>query len=351
MEIPQTMRAMVLDAPGGPLVLRQMATPRPGEGQVLLRVQACGVCRTDLHIVDNELQEPKLPLIPGHEIVGTVVAVGPGVNAFILGDRVGVPWLGWTCGECRYCRSGQENLCDQALFTGYNLNGGYAEYALADQRYCFLIPPLYGDAVAAPLLCAGLIGYRSYRMVGEQVERLGIYGFGGAAHIIAQIAVHQGKQVYAFTSPGDREAQEFARRLGAAWAGDSTSLPPVELDAAIIFAPVGPLVPAALRATVKGGVVVCGGIHMSDIPAFPYNILWGERVIRSVANLTRADGEGLLAVAPQVPVRTEVQRFPLEEANSALARLRRGDIQGAAVLVMDGAQNGRAQGRIGKELT
>jgi propanol-preferring alcohol dehydrogenase len=305
---------------------------------VLIRVRACGVCRTDLHIVDGELTGPKLPLIIGHEIAGTVAALGDRVQNFRLGDRIGVPWLGYTCGQCRYCRRGRENLCDSPQFTGYTLNGGYAQYTVADQRYSFHLPLAYGVVEAAPLLCAGLIGYRSYRLAGEGVERLGIYGFGAAAHITIQVAVHRGLKVYGFTRPGDVETQEFARRLGAVWAGGSDELPPEELDAAIIFAPVGALVPAALRATCKGGVVVCGGIHMSDIPAFPYDILWGERVIRSVANLTRRDGEEFLALAPQVPIRTEVQTFPLEQANEALNALRAGQITGAAVLVVSSEQ-------------
>jgi alcohol dehydrogenase, propanol-preferring len=332
--IPPTMRAMVLEAPGSPLQLQEVPVPEPGPQQVLLRVQACGVCRTDLHILDGELREPKLPLIPGHQIAGSVVKKGAEVDQFKPGDRVGVPWLGFTDGTCRYCRRGQENLCDNPLFTGYTIDGGFAEYAVADQRYCFPLPAAYSDAQAAPLLCAGLIGYRTYRMAGDHVERLGIYGFGAAAHIIAQVALHQGKEIYAFTSPGDVEAQDFARRLGAVWAGDSTKPSPVLLDAALIFAPVGPLVVAALRATAKGGVVVSGGIHMSDIPSFPYSLLWEERVVRSVANLTRQDGEEFLEIAPQVPVKTEVQTFPLEEANQALDKLRRGDLQGAAVLVV-----------------
>jgi alcohol dehydrogenase, propanol-preferring len=332
--IPEMMRAMVLEAPGQPLQERQVPVPRPGLQQVLIRVKACGVCRTDLHILDGELQEPKLPLIPGHQIAGTVVRVGRDVRRFGVGDRVGVPWLGYTDGTCRYCRRGQENLCDHPLFTGYTIDGGFAEYAVADQRYCFPLPETYSDAEAAPLLCAGLIGYRTYRLAGENVERLGIYGFGAAAHIVAQVAAHQGVEIYAFTSPGDVAAQDFARRLGAVWAGDSTELPPVPLDAALIFAPVGPLIVAALRATAKGGVVVSGGIHMSDIPAFPYSLLWEERVVRSVANLTRRDGEEFLAIAPQVPVKTEIQTFPLEGANEALERLRRGQLQGAAVLVV-----------------
>ncbi|MCL5256322.1 MAG: zinc-dependent alcohol dehydrogenase family protein [Chloroflexi bacterium] len=328
------MRAMVLEKPGQPLRAMDVPVPRPGPGQVLIRVHACGVCRTDLHIMDGELAHPKLPLIPGHEIAGEVVQLGEGTTAFAVGDRVGVPWLGWTDGDCHYCRKGQENVCDNARFTGYTLDGGYAQFTVADQRYCFPLPAAYSYPDAAPLLCAGLIGYRSYRMAGEDVERLGIYGFGAAAHIIAQVAVHQGKKLYAFTRPGDESSKEFARRLGAAWAGDSDKAPPEPLDAALIFAPVGELVPAALRATAKCGTVVCGGIHMSDIPRFAYSLLWGERVVRSVANLTRQDGEELLAIAPQVPVKTEVQLFPLEQANEALDRLRRGQIEGAAVLIM-----------------
>jgi alcohol dehydrogenase, propanol-preferring len=329
------MRAMVMTAPGQPLTPACLRTPTPGPGQVLVRVRACGVCRTDLHIIDGELAQPKLPLILGHEIAGEVAALGEGVTQFRVGDRVGVPWLGWTCGECRYCRRGQENLCAAARFTGYTLDGGYADYAVADQRYCFGLPAGYDFAEAAPLLCAGLIGYRSYRMAGEGVERLGIYGFGAAAHIIAQVAVHEGKRVYAFTRPGDVASQAFALRLGAAWAGDSTAMPPDALDAAIIFAPIGELVPAALRAVAPGGAVVCGGIHMSDIPGFPYQILWGERVVKSVANLTRQDGEGLLTLAAAAGVRPTVQRSRLEHANETLERLRRGQIEGAAVLVME----------------
>jgi propanol-preferring alcohol dehydrogenase len=335
LEIPETMRAMVLEAPHTPLKYLEMPVPTPSPEQVLLRVRACGVCRTDLHIADGELTEPKLPLILGHEIVGTVAAVGEKVQKFRVGDRLGVPWLGHTCGQCRFCRRGRENLCDSPKFTGYTLNGGYAPYTVADQRYSFLLPEGYPDAEAAPLLCAGLIGYRSYRLAGDEVERLGIYGFGAAAHITIQVAVHRGQKVYAFTRPGDTGTQEFARRLGAVWAGDSTQLPPETLDAAIIFAPVGALVPAALRAIGKGGVVVCGGIHMSDIPAFSYDLLWGERVVRSVANLTRRDGEEFLALAPQVPIRTEVQTFPLPAANEALDRLRAGQITGAAVLLVE----------------
>jgi propanol-preferring alcohol dehydrogenase len=326
------MRAMLLEAVGQPLRLTEVPVPTPGPAQVLLRVRACGVCRTDLHVADGELPNPKLPLVLGHEIVGVVEACGAGVQRFAPGQRVGVPWLGWTCGTCRYCRSGRENLCDYARFTGYQLDGGYAEYAVADERYCFPIPPPYGDVEAAPLLCAGLIGYRSLIAAGDG-ERLGIYGFGAAAHIIVQVARHQGRTVYAFTRPGDSEAQQFALELGAAWAGPSDQPPPEPLDAAIIFAPVGTLVPAALRAVVKGGTVVCAGIHMSDIPSFPYAILWGERVVRSVANLTRRDGEEFLALAPQVPVRTETVPLPLERANDALDRLRSGRLRGAAVLV------------------
>lgn len=335
MHIPKTMQAMLLQKANTSLIRVQLPVPEPGPGQVLIKVHACGVCRTDLHVVDGELTDPKLPIIPGHEIVGSVVATGSNVDSFRAGDRIGVPWLGYTCGECLYCKTGRENLCDHPKFTGYTLDGGYAEYAVADIRYCFPLPESYSDAAAAPLLCAGLIGYRSYRMAGEDSERLGIYGFGGAAHIIAQIAVYQGRKVFAFTRPGDSGAQAFARRLGAVWAGDSTAMPPEPLDAAIIFAPIGSLVPAALRATVKGGTVVCGGIHMSDIPAFPYHILWEERVVRSVANLTRKDGEELLAIAPKVPVRTEVEEFPLIQANEALGRLREGKLQGAAVLITD----------------
>ncbi len=335
MSIPKVMRAMVLEKPGQPLILREVPVPKPDKNQVLIRIRACGVCRTDLHVVDGELPNPKLPIIPGHEIVGTVVSVGEENGPFRVGSRIGVPWVGHTCGRCTFCLTGRENLCDEPKFTGYTIDGGYAEYAVADTRYCFSLPDQYSDAAAAPLLCAGLIGYRSYRMAGESAQRLGIYGFGGAAHIIAQIAVYQHRRVFAFTRPGDKKAQEFARRLGAVWAGDSTELPPEPLDAAIIFAPVGSLVPAALRAVIKGGVVVCGGIHMSDIPSFPYSLLWEERIIRSVANLTREDGEELMAIAPQVPVKTEVELFPLDQANEALARLRDGRLQGAAVLVID----------------
>jgi alcohol dehydrogenase, propanol-preferring len=330
------MRAMVLEESGGPLRLKEMPIPQPGPGEVLIRVHACGVCRTDLHVLDGELPHPKLPLILGHEIVGSVVAMGRGVDSFSGGDRIGVPWLGYTCGTCRYCKRGQENLCERALFTGYTRDGGYAEYTVADQRYTFRLPPTYEDLTAAPLLCAGLIGYRSYRMAGEYVENLGIYGFGAAAHLIAQVAVAQGKKVYAFTRRGDTEGQAFARRLGAEWAGDSDTMPPERLDAAIIFAPVGALLPAALRATDKGGTIVCGGIHMSDIPSFPYGLLWGERVVRSVANLSRADGEEFLAIAARTPIKVEAEPFLLEKANEALEKLRSGALTGAAVLVMPG---------------
>ena len=330
--MPATMRGMVLDAARTPLRLASLAVPTPGRGQVLICVHACAVCRTDLHVVDGELTQPKLPLVPGHEIVGRVVALGAGVDRFAIGDRVGVPWLGWTCGACKFCRSGRENLCVQARFTGYQIDGGYGEYTAADQRFCFAIPDTYADIAAAPLLCAGLIGYRSLRMTGD-ARRLGLYGFGAAAHIIAQVARWQGRDVYAFTSPGDTEAQEFARELGAVWAGGSDQAPPEKLDAAIIFAPVGPLVPAALREVDRGGTVVCAGIHMSLIPSFPYDILWGERVVRSVTNLTRADGEEFLALAPQVPVKTRPLPYKLEQANQALDDLRAGRLQGAAVLV------------------
>jgi propanol-preferring alcohol dehydrogenase len=326
------MRAMLLDHPHAPLRLGQPARRALAPGQVRLRVTACGVCRTDLHIADGDLPELRSPVVPGHEIVGVVEEVGAGAEHFRTGDRVGVPWLGWTCGQCGYCRSGRENLCASARFTGYHLDGGYADEAIADARYCFALPSFYGDTEAAPLLCAGLIGYRALTHSGD-ARRLGIYGFGAAAHIVAQVARWQGRELYAFTRPGDTDAQTFAKSLGAAWTGDSTQMPPEPLDAAILFAPVGALVPAALRAVAPGGTVVCAGIHMSDIPAFPYAILWGERTIRSVANLTRRDGEQFLAIAPQVPVRTAVEVFPLEQANEALVRLREGRITGAAVLV------------------
>jgi len=331
------MRAMVLEKQREPLRMAEIPTPEPGAEQVLIRVHACAVCRTDLHVAEGELTEPKLPLVLGHQIVGTVMRAGERVERFSEGDRVGVPWLGWTDGECRYCRSGRENLCDNARFTGYQIDGGYAEYAVANHRFCFSIPEGYPDLQAAPLLCAGLIGYRSLVMAGD-AERLGLYGFGASAHIVTQVARYQGRRVFAFTRDGDTEAQRFAREMGAVWAGDSRQAPPEELDAAIIFAPVGGLVPAALRVVAKGGVVVCGGIHMSDIPSFPYEILWGERVVRSVANLTRRDGEEFLALAPEVPVRTEVVPFPLEGTNEALDALREGKFSGAAVVVVDEAR-------------
>jgi alcohol dehydrogenase, propanol-preferring len=314
------MRAMVLERCPGPLTAAEVPEPSPRPGEVLLRVRACGVCRTDLHVVDGELPHPRLPLIPGHQIVGEAED----------GSRLGVPWLGWTCGVCRYCTSGRENLCDRARFTGYDLDGGYAEWAVADERFCFPIPDGYGDLDAAPLLCAGLIGYRALRLAGDG-ERLGLYGFGAAAHIVAQVAMWEGRRVFAVTRERDAHAQAFARELGAEWAGGGP--PPEELDAAIIFAPAGELVPAALRAVAKGGTVVCAGIHMSDIPSFPYEILWGERVLRSVANLTRADGESLLQLAPRVPVKTTVEAFALPDANEALAKLRAGDVEGALVVV------------------
>ena len=328
------MRAMVLHQPRSPLVCVELPKPEPSAGQVLIRVRACAVCRTDLHVVDGELPRPKLPLIPGHEIVGHVERLGRGANQFKLGDRVGLPWLGWTCGECSFCTTQRENLCDHAQFTGYTLDGGYAEYTLADARFCLPIPDGYSDAEAAPLLCAGLIGYRSLLKAGA-AQNLGIYGFGAAAHIVAQIARHLGQKVFAFTRPGDRSAQQFASALGASWAGDSSAQPPELLDAAIIFAPVGNLVPQALRALRKGGIVVCGGIHMSDLPSFPYDLLWHERTICSVANLTRRDGIDFLTLAPRVPVRTEIQTFPLIEANETLARLREGKLRGAGVLLVE----------------
>src|SRR5216117_4415256 len=317
------MRAMLLHATHRLLREAVVQTPKPGPGQVLIQVRACGVCRTDLHVADGELPNPKLPLVLGHEIVGTVVATGAGVQRFTADQRVGVPWLGWSCGVCGFCRAGRENLCDRARFTGYQLDGGYAEYTVADARFCFPLPHGYGDLEAAPLLCAGLIGYRSLVAAGD-AERLGLYGFGAAAHFVAQLARHQGRRVFAFTRPGDDQAQQFARRLGAAWAGASDAQAPEPLDAAIIFASVGSLVPAALRAVAKGGTVVCAGIHMSDIPSFPYHLLWGERTIRSVANLTCRDGDEFLALAPQIPVRTVVQTFPLTEANDAMASLKAG---------------------------
>jgi alcohol dehydrogenase, propanol-preferring len=324
---------MVLEHPGRPLEATDLPDPEPGPGQLLLHVHACGVCRTDLHVVDGELGEPKLPLVPGHQIVGRVAALGEGCERYALGDRVGVPWLGATDGSCRYCTSGRENLCDNALFTGFQLDGGYAERAVAREDFCFPIPEGYSDLQAAPLLCAGLIGWRSLRMTGDG-ERLGLYGFGASAHIVCQVARHQGRRVFAFTRGEDEAARGLALELGAEWAGDSLGPAPEELDAAIVFAPVGALVPAALRASAKGATVVCAGIHMSDIPSFPYDLLWGERSVRSVANLTRADGHELLALAPQIPVRTEVEPFELERANEALARLRAGEVRGAAVLVV-----------------
>ena len=338
------MRAMQLDRAGSPLRLVSRAVEHPGAGQLLLRVSACGVCRTDLHIVDGDLPALDHPIVPGHEVVGTVVDIGAGTEGFRTGQRVGVPWLGWTCGYCRYCTSGRENLCDAARFTGYHLAGGYADYVVADARYCFALPQSYSDAEAAPLLCAGLIGYRTLRMAGDS-ELIGVYGFGAAAHIVAQIARHEGRRVFAFVRPGDMRAQHFARAMGADWVGDSTVAPPEPLDAALLFAPVGALVPTALRAVVKGGTVVCGGIHMSDIPSFPYEILWGERRIVSVANLTRKDGIEFLALAPKVPIKTSVQTFALEDANEALTCLRAGRLSGAAVLLTGNTDTPAAQRR------
>jgi alcohol dehydrogenase, propanol-preferring len=335
------MRAMVLDRQGQPLTLRELPEPEPAAGAVLVRVHSCGVCRTDLHVVDGDLHDPKLPLVPGHQIVGEIVERGEGTERFAVGDRVGVPWLGWTCGECRYCTSGRENLCERARFTGYHLDGGYADLAAADERFCFPIPEGYPDLQAAPLLCAGLIGYRSLRLCGDP-ERLGLYGFGAAAHIVCQVAVHEGRRVFAFTRPEDTVTQGFARELGATWAGGSDERPD-ELDAAIVFAPTGALVPVALQALAPGGVVVCAGIHMSDIPSFPYEILWGERSLRSVANLTRSDGEEFMALAPRVPVRTTVAEYTLEQANQALDDLRGGRVHGAAVLTPS-IENGEANG-------
>jgi alcohol dehydrogenase, propanol-preferring len=323
------MRAMVLERQREPLQLEELPDPECRPGQLLLEVAACGVCRTDLHIADGELTEPKLPLVMGHQIVARVLSGG---ERFEPGERVGVPWLGWTDGTCRYCRSGRENLCDSARFTGYDIDGGYAERAVADERFCFPLPDGFEDLHAAPLLCAGLIGHRTMRLAGD-AERLGIYGFGAAAHIVCQVAVHEGRRVFAFTRADDEAAQSFARELGAEWAGDALGPPPEELDGALIFAPAGELVPAALRAVAKGGTVVCGGIHMSDLPSMPYELLWGERVLRSVANLTRADADEFLTIAPRVPVRTEVETFPLERAGEALDRLRAGSLRGSAVLV------------------
>jgi len=328
------MRAMILEKPRQPLQLREVAAPRLGAGQLLVRVATCAVCRTDLHVVDGELPDPKLPLILGHQIVGRIQQIGEGVEGFSAGDRVGIPWLGWTDGECVYCRSNRENLCDRARFTGYTIDGGYAEFTVGDARFCFHLPELYNDVEAAPLLCAGLLGYRSLRKAGD-ARRLGIYGFGNAAHLIGQIALYQGRELFVFTRPGDKAGQESARRLGAVWAGGSDEMPPEKLDAAIIFAPVGALVPAALCTLAKGGIVVCGGIHMSDIPSFPYADLWGERVICSVANLTRRDGEEFLEIAPRVPVKTQTETFPLAEANTALEKFRSGQLKGTAVLVVN----------------
>jgi propanol-preferring alcohol dehydrogenase len=337
------MRAMVLGEAGQPLRLEQRAVPEPGPGQVLVRVAACGVCRTDLHVCDGELTEPKLPLVPGHEVVGRVAALGPGVERFEAGTRVGVPWLGWTCGSCRYCAAGRENLCAAARFTGYTLDGGYADYLVADQRYCFALGEGgMSDVEAAPLLCAGLIGYRSLVMAGE-AQSIGLYGFGAAAHIVAQVARYQGRRVFAFVRPGDRAAKDFALGLGAVWAGDSGEAPPEQLDAAILYAPVGALVPAALEAVAPGGTVVCAGIHMSDIPSFPYELLWRERRLVSVANLTRRDGEEFLALAARTPIETSVEPLPLARANQALARLRDGRLQGAAVLTMAGQEDRAAK--------
>jgi propanol-preferring alcohol dehydrogenase len=336
------MRAMVLEKPKTPLALRDLPKPKPGRGQLLVRVSACAICRTDLHIVDGELPDPKLPLILGHQVVGRIEEIGHAANPkskiqnrkWQVGDRVGIPWLGWTDGECAYCRSNRENLCDKAKFTGYNIDGGYAEFTVADARYCFHLPDEYDNLDVAPLLCAGMLGYRSYRKTGG-AKRLGLYGFGNAAHLIAQVALYEKKEIYAFTRPGDEAGQEEAKKLGASWAGGSDEAPPAKLDAAIIFAPVGSLVPAALKNLVKGGAVVCGGIHMSDIPSFPYVDLWNERVITSVANLTRRDGEEFLQIAPRVPVKTKVEPFPLEEANTALEKFRAGKLDGTAVLKID----------------
>lgn len=327
------MLAMLLEAPRRPLTLREIPVPKPHANQALIEVSACAICRTDLHIVDGELADAKLPLVPGHQIVGRIAAVGPAVSELAVGERVGVPWLGQTCGWCAFCRSGRENLCDDARFTGYQIDGGYAEYAVADSRFCFRLPPRYSSTQAAPLLCAGLIGYRALVMTGE-AENLGLYGFGAAAHILVQTARYRGRRVYAFTRPGDNTGQRFALQLGATWAGDCTQTPPEKLDAAIIFAPAGELVPAALRCVAKGGRVICAGIHMTDIPSFPYSILWGERAVRSVTNLTRQDGEDFLGLAPKIPVETQVELFPLRAANEALAALRSGSIRGAGVLVI-----------------
>lgn len=333
--IPKTMQAMVLETVGQPLIMKTLPVPVPSKDQVLVKIIACGVCRTDLHIIDGELTAPKLPLVPGHEIVARVVKTGKEKSRIKPGEIIGIPWLGYTCGECKYCLKGQENLCEKALFTGYTIDGGYAEYAVADDRYCFPLPAQYANASGAPLLCAGLIGYRSYSMTGEQVKNIGIYGFGAAAHILIQLAIHQHKRIFAFTKDGDIEAQKFAMEMGAVWAGDASQLLAEKMDAAIIFAPVGNLVPKALNDTSKGGIVVCGGIHMSDIPSFPYSLLWEERVLRSVANLTRQDGEDFFKLASQVSIHTQMKTYPLLRANDALKDLRCGMVHGAAVLVMD----------------
>jgi len=329
-----SMQAMVLDEPGQAMHMRSSPCPLPGPDQLLVRIAACAVCRTDLHVVDGELPNPKLPIIPGHEIIGRVVACGANAGSFSIGERIGIPWLGWTCGECRYCRSGHENLCESAKFTGYQIDGGYAEYTVADARYCFRIPDAYSDVEAAPLLCAGLIGYRALKMA-RSADRVGLYGFGAAAHILAQILRYEGKKLFAFTRAGDIAAQDFAGRMGAVWAGGSDTMPPEKLDAAIIFAPIGALVPTALRAIRPGGIVVCGGIHMSDIPAFPYDILWREKRLVSVANLTRRDAKEFLALAPKIPIRVTTETLPLSQANTALTRLREGKLTGAAVLIPD----------------
>ena len=333
--VPDMMHAMVFESIHNPLVYKMVPVPRPSKRQVLIKVIACGICRTDLHIIDNELKNPKLPLIPGHEIIGIVVKNGENCVKYHVGDFVGIPWLGYTCGKCKYCLKGQENLCDNALFTGYNIDGGFAEYTVADEHFCFPVSEKYANAAGAPLLCAGLIGFRSYQMAGENIKNLGIYGFGAAAHILIQVALFQGKRIFAFTRDGDTESQEFARELGATWAGGSSEMSPEKLDASIIFAPVGSLIPKALKDTDKGGIVVCGGIHMSEIPSFSYDILWEERKLVSVANLTRKDGEDFLHLAPKIPVKTITTTFLLSEANEAIERLRNGSIQGAAVLIMD----------------
>jgi len=334
MNLAETMQAMVMEQARQPLTLKTVPVPSPSERQVLVKIIACGVCRTDLHVLDGELTNPKLPLIIGHEIVGVVAKKGKEVIGLSEGDIVGIPWLGYTCGKCKYCRNKKENLCENALFTGYTIDGGYTEYTVAYEKYCFPIAEKYANASGSPLLCAGLIGYRSYSMIGDHVTKLGIYGFGAAAHILIQLAIYQGKKIYAFTREGDKDAQAFALKLGAIWAGDSSQAPPEKLDAAIIFAPVGDLIPKALLDLDKGGIIVCGGIHMSDIPSFPYRILWEERMIRSVANLTRKDGREFFKIAPEIPIKTETQTFPLHRANEALNDLRNGKIHGAAVLTM-----------------